>query len=98
MSLKVSIIVPTYKRPLLLKRCLEALISQDFPEDDYEIIIVTDGIDEDTNKVLSQSLVFDLFDNIFCYSLPFKKGPAAARNAGWRIAKGQLILFTDDDC
>jgi glycosyltransferase involved in cell wall biosynthesis len=98
MPVKVSIIIPTYKRPLLLKRCLEALISQDFPEDDYEIIIVTDGIDEDTNKVLSQALLFDFFDNIFCYSLPFKKGPAAARNAGWRIAKGQLILFTDDDC
>jgi glycosyltransferase involved in cell wall biosynthesis len=98
MSVKVSIIVPTYKRPELLKRCLEALISQDFPESEYEIIIVTDGIDEETNQMLAQSGLFDFFNNIFCYSLPFKKGPAAARNAGWRIAKGDLILFTDDDC
>jgi glycosyltransferase involved in cell wall biosynthesis len=98
MSVKVSVIVPTYKRPSLLKRCIEALISQDFPENQYEIIIVTDGIDEDTNQMLAQSGLFDFFNNIFCYSLPFKKGPAAARNAGWRIAKGDLILFTDDDC
>lgn len=98
MSVKVSIIVPTYKRPALLKRCIESLISQDFPEQDYEIIIVTDGLDEDTNHMLSQSGLFDFFNNIFCYSLPFKKGPAAARNAGWRVAKGDLILFTDDDC
>ena len=98
MSVKVSVVVPTYKRPSLLKRCIEALISQDFPENQYEIIIVTDGIDEDTNQMLAQSGLFDFFNNIFCYSLPFKKGPAAARNAGWRIAKGDLILFTDDDC
>lgn len=98
MLVKVSIIVPTYKRPVLLKRCIEALGSQDFPRDEYEIIIVTDGLDEDTNNMMGQSGLFDFFENIFCYSLPFKKGPAAARNAGWRIAKGQLILFTDDDC
>jgi cellulose synthase/poly-beta-1,6-N-acetylglucosamine synthase-like glycosyltransferase len=32
-----------------------------------------------------------------CISLPFKKGPAAARNVGWRRAQGELIVFTDDD-
>jgi GT2 family glycosyltransferase len=26
------------------------------------------------------------------------KGPAAARNAGWRRARGAIIAFTDDDC
>ena len=98
MPVKVSIIIPTYQRPLLLKRCLEALISQDFPHSEFEVIIVTDGLDDETNNMLADFQVFDFFQNIFCYSLPFKKGPAAARNAGWRIAKGNLILFTDDDC
>ncbi len=98
MSIKVSIIIPTYKRPLLLKRCLEALISQEFPAYEFEVIIVTDGLDDETNNMLSDCKMFNLFPNIHCYSLPFKKGPAAARNAGWRIAKGDLILFTDDDC
>ncbi len=61
MSVKVSIIVPTYKRPALLKRCLEALVSQDFPENEYEIIIVTDGLDEDTNNMMAASSLFDFF-------------------------------------
>jgi glycosyltransferase involved in cell wall biosynthesis len=98
MSLKVSVIIPTYQRPVLLKRCLEALISQDFPAKEFEIIIVTDGLDDETNNMLADCHILDIFPNIHCYSLPFKKGPAAARNAGWRIAKGSLILFTDDDC
>lgn len=98
MPVKVSVIIPTYQRPALLKRCLESLISQDFPNEQFEIIIVTDGLDEETNKMLAEEGIFDYFPNLFCYSLPFKKGPAAARNAGWRVAGGQLILFTDDDC
>ena len=98
MSTQVSIVIPTYKRPLLLKRCLEALILQDFQKEKYEIIIVTDGLDEDTTNMLRDTFLNNLFLNIYCYSLPFKKGPAAARNAGWRLAKGQLVLFTDDDC
>lgn len=98
MSVKVSIIIPTCQRPLLLKRCLEALMSQDFPANEFEIIIVTDGLDDETNNMMADCQLFNFFPNIFCYSLPFKKGPAAARNAGWRIAQGDLILFTDDDC
>lgn len=98
MRIKISIIIPTCKRPQLLKRCLQSLIVQDFKEQDYEIIVVTDGLDEETNSMLSESGLLSSFLNICCYSLPFKKGPAAARNAGWRIANGELILFTDDDC
>jgi len=32
------------------------------------------------------------------YHLPEKKGPAAVRNYGWLLAKGELVAFTDDDC
>lgn len=98
MSIKVSIVIPTYQRSPLLKRCLEALVSQDFKEEEYEIIVVTDGLDKETNNLFIQPELFSFFGNIYCYSLPYKKGPAAARNAGWRIARGELVLFTDDDC
>ena len=43
MTLLVSVVVPTYRRPQLLDRCLRALLAQNFPPHAYEIIVVDDG-------------------------------------------------------
>lgn len=93
----VSVIVPTYRRPELLTHCLEALLLQKFDKSQYEIIVVSDGPDAETKKI---------FDDLIGYEqpvlrfmqMPYKKGPAAARNYGWLNAKGNIIAFTDDDC
>lgn len=98
MAPKVSIVIPTYKRPELLNKCVNSLISQNFSKDEYEIIIVTDGPDEPTKQIINSVAKKIAFPNLYCISLSSKKGPAAARNAGWKTAIGQLILFTDDDC
>lgn len=99
MSVDVSIVIPTYRRPALLKRCLATLTIQDFPRQQYEIIVVSDGPDEVTGQLVERmnndcrqrpEIIFDF--------LPKRKGPAAVRNRGWHIARGELIAFTDDDC
>lgn len=96
MMKKVSVVIPTYRRPQLLKNCIAALAAQDFNKDDFEIIVVTDGPDLETRAMLNDlSLTLPFVQFI---SLVQKKGPAAARNAGWRAANGELIAFTDDDC
>jgi glycosyltransferase involved in cell wall biosynthesis len=92
----VSIVIPTYKRPHLLARCLHALVQQQFPKDRYEIIVVTDGPDEETPRLAMRP--GNVLPVIQVLALPSKKGPAAARNLGWKTARGKLILFTDDDC
>ena len=97
MSLLVSIVIPTYQRPHLLKRCLHSLMLQRFLKTAYEVIVISDGPDEQTLRIVNESRSIAGPD-LWCYSLPAKKGPAAARNAGWKAAKGKLILFTDDDC
>jgi len=94
MQVKISVIVPTYKRPQLLVKCLEALDRQVFCRDDYEVIVVSDGPDE-----LTEAIVTDAgFKQLSYLATPQKKGPAAARNIGWLKARGVLVAFTDDDC
>jgi glycosyltransferase involved in cell wall biosynthesis len=95
--MKISVVIPTYRRPELLLKCLRALITQKFERDNYEIIVVSDGPDELTTQ-LYKKWIRRKIQLIHFYSLPEKKGPAAARNYGWLQAKGELIAFTDDDC
>jgi glycosyltransferase involved in cell wall biosynthesis len=95
--MKISVIIPTYKRPALLLRCLDAVRSQVFNKEAYEIIVVSDGPDKATLEAL-QPFTKSSTPPVRYFQLPEKKGPAAARNAGWREASGELIAFTDDDC
>jgi len=93
--IQVSVIIPTFRRPQSLSRCLLALERQSFPRDAYEVIVVSDGPDE-----ISELIVPDFIkgDQRFIFlQTPLKKGPAAARNFGWKKANGSLIAFTDDD-
>ena len=50
MAKDVSVIIPTFQRTMLLSRCLEALVAQDF-EGVYEIIVVSDGDDVSTQEL-----------------------------------------------
>lgn len=95
--MRVSVVVPTYKRPDLLERCLIALAAQDFDPDDCEVIVADDGASEATRRRVE---AWADYTNIrYRYVAPTTThGPAAARNAGWRAAKGRVIAFTDDDC
>jgi glycosyltransferase involved in cell wall biosynthesis len=97
-SLKLSIVIPTYRRLALLSRLLEAIQAQTFPSQNYEVIIVSDGPDELTEALAKEMVQNEIGSKIRFYSLPKKQGPAAARNAGWRMSEGELIVFTDDDC
>lgn len=96
MQIKISVVIPTYKRPQLLFACLSSLISQTFDKSAYEVIVVSDGPDSETELVVKK---FAGSGSSFLYLYtPSKKGPAAARNIGWQSASGKLIAFTDDDC
>lgn len=95
--LKISVIIPTFRRPHLLTRCIAALLAQDFPKQSFEVIIVSDGDDAATADSL-EKIPFEKYPAVNYYSLPVKSGPAAARNLGWLLAQGELIVFTDDDC
>jgi len=96
-DIKISIVVPTYRRPQYLSRCLNALTRQVFDRAAYEIIVVSDGPDTDTQLALLEYVCRPCLQ-VRYLALDRKRGPAAARNTGWRAAKGRWIAFTDDDC
>jgi glycosyltransferase involved in cell wall biosynthesis len=94
MNTRISVVIPTYRRPRLLLKCLQALSEQTFT--DFDVIIVSDGPDQLTRQIaVSWKYASPL--SIEYLPLPVKKGPAAARNVGWKAASAPLIAFTDDD-
>ncbi|MCE7064929.1 glycosyltransferase family 2 protein [Dyadobacter sp. CY326] len=95
---KLSVVIPTYRRPELLRRCLEAIRQQICPDCSFEVLVISDGPDP-----VTESLMLEFNQNfpdfpLKYHPLPAKRGPAAARNLGWRKSAGELIVFTDDDC
>jgi len=97
-AILVSVVVPTYHRPDLLERCLKALANQHFPRDSYEIIVCDDACSDATRQQVDQwqRAQHDM-PAIRYLAVVGSRGPAGARNMGWRSARGSIIAFTDDD-
>lgn len=55
MQYLVSVVIATYHRPELLKRCLEALIGQNINPTLFEIIVVDDGADPETERAVAEA-------------------------------------------
>lgn len=89
-----SIIIPTYNRPDRLTQCLNAISKLDYPSDFFEVIVVDDGSETSLDSITN------LYQQNLQLTLIKQKnsGPAKARNTGANIAKGQYLVFTDDDC
>lgn len=94
--MKISVVIPTYRRPELLKACISSLLVQSFNRSDYELVVVSDGPDKATEELL-RHFKSRTEHNLRFLSTARKRGPAAARNIGWLSAKGVLVAFTDDD-
>ena len=88
-----SIVIPTYNNDSQLMQCLESLASQNVDERCFEVIIVNDG----GNDSLIEKISSKQNKTSIWYFYQINKGPAAARNLGVREAKGNIILFLDDD-
>ena len=92
MSIPVfSIITPTFKRPLLLRRNILSVRNQTF--ENYEHIIIDDANDPETARIINE---FE--DNrIIFHQHEISKGAAGSYNTGIRFSRGQFIVFLDDD-
>jgi glycosyltransferase involved in cell wall biosynthesis len=87
----ISVVVPTRDRPDGLARCLAALAGQTCA-DRLEIVVVDDG-SQDGGQIEAR-----VSHARRRYVRLEGTGPASARNAGIRAARGRVVCFTDDDC
>ncbi len=92
--MKVSVVIPTKNRSALVAQAIDCIESQTIPRDRYEVIVVDNDSSDDTQAVLEKKA--RIYSNLR-YGIQEKRGAAATRNAGLRMAKGDLILFIDDD-
>lgn len=89
-------VVPTCNRSARLRRLLAALSAQEMAEP-FEVIVVDDASGDDTLTQLRAFETVATFPLVVVTSA-VNAGPGAARNQGWRAARGDVIAFTDDDC
>jgi GT2 family glycosyltransferase len=89
-----SVVIPTRDRNETLALCLDRLApgAQELPHDQYEVIVT-----DDSTHATARELVADRYPWARWVAGP-RRGPAANRNAGARIARGEWLAFTDDDC
>lgn len=89
-----SIVIPTYNRPDRLANCLRAIAALDYPRDRFEVVVVDDGSPTPIAPVVVP------FQTELAVTLirQANAGPAKARNVGAAHAKGEFLVFTDDDC
>jgi GT2 family glycosyltransferase/glycosyltransferase involved in cell wall biosynthesis len=89
----LSVVVPTYNRAPILRKCLAALAAQTVDPSRMEVLVCDDGSSDDTEAVVRAfAAPFAL-----TYLRQQNSGPGAARNMGIRAARGELLLFLNDD-
>ena len=88
----LTIIIPTYNGAKKVVNCLHSLEKQTYQN--FETIVVIDGSTDNTQEILNQQK-WDLKD--FKVIFQENKGRASVRNTGVKHAKGDLLLFLDDD-
>jgi GT2 family glycosyltransferase len=81
--------VPTRARPDGLATLLTALDAQTLPAERFEVVVVDDGSAD-------PPAAHGRIDRLVRHERP--RGPATARNSGWRVASAPLVAFVDDDC
>lgn len=92
--MKLSIIVPVYNVEQYIRSCVQSIYKQGLSEDDFEVILVNDGTQDNSFDVIGDIIAHHT--NIIILEQS-NQGLSAARNAGLSRAIGEFVLFLDSD-
>lgn len=90
---KISVIICTFNRCVLLESALESMVRQDCEKDLFEVIVVDNASSDGTKAIFDK---YSLYPNFF-YIQEKKPGLSYARNTGYKRAKGKYVAYMDDD-
>jgi glycosyltransferase involved in cell wall biosynthesis len=90
-AIDFSVVVPFFNAGRFIERCALALLSQTYPPDRFEILMV------DNNSTDRSAHIVRKFDRISLLR-ETQQGSYAARNRGIQEARGEIVAFTDPDC
>jgi GT2 family glycosyltransferase len=85
------VVIPTYQRETVLCQTIELLLRQDYPN--YEIIVV----DQSKAHLAETTRRLHDYGNVIRYLQIARPSLPRARNVGAQVAKGEIILYVDDD-
>lgn len=88
----VSVVMIVRNEAAVLEGKLHNLLAIDYPEEQVEVIVVSDGSTDSTDQILRK---FAQHSRVQVLSFPQSRGKAAGLNDALALAKGDLVLFTD---
>jgi glycosyltransferase involved in cell wall biosynthesis len=92
----VTVVVPAFNAERWIAESLSSVIAQSYPKPSLEIVVVDDASTDRTIDVAADILDRSgIAHRIIRHASP--SGPSAARNAGWRVSRGQWVQFLDAD-
>lgn len=91
----VSVIVPAHNEEKVIEKKLENLINLNYPKELMEIIIASDYSTDNTNNIVKKFIENNKDYDIKLYIVNKRQGKTNAQNEAVKIAKGEILVFTD---
>ncbi|MGW1618592.1 glycosyltransferase family 2 protein [Streptomyces sp. NPDC002172] len=95
MSIKVSVIIPVYNPGKYIQPCIDSLLRQTLPADEFEVLFVDDGSTDDSPAELDA--LAEKHPHFRVIHIPNSGWPGKPRNIGVGEAKGEYVQFVDQD-
>lgn len=92
----ISIIIPTLNRANSLKPAIQSFCQQNFPVDQFEILVVDNG-STDATKQMTEAMITAYSSHQIRYLYEPEPGLLSGRHRGALEAKGEILTFVDDD-
>lgn len=93
-AIKVTVAIPTYNRADFLRQTLAGIVAQQFPRDHFEVLVIDNNSRDHTRAVVAE---FAAAKPAPRYLLEPQQGLDYARNRAIAEARGDIVLFGDDD-